>query len=154
MPNRREFLRNVAGASAGMLLLGRGVHTAAETSLQTGAAPKRREVLVGNHRVKTVDVHAHVSVPEATDLLKGTPLERRPANPPNNYDDKGIQAARLQQMDEEGIDVQALSINSYWYSAERDLASRLVNLQNEKLAAMCATRPDRFVAFACGIAVS
>src|SRR6266404_4061869 len=148
MPNRREFLRNVAGASAGMLLLGRGVNTAAETSLQAGAAPKRREVIVGNRRVKTVDVHAHVSVPEATDLLRGTPLERRPANPPNNYDDKGIQAARLQQMDEEGIDIQALSINSYWYSADRDLASRLVNLQNEKLAAMCATHPDRFVAFA------
>jgi len=51
-------------------------------------------------------------------------------------------------MDEEGIDVQALSINSFWYSADRDLASRLVNLQNEKLAAMCATHPDRFVAFA------
>jgi aminocarboxymuconate-semialdehyde decarboxylase len=51
-------------------------------------------------------------------------------------------------MDEEGIDIQALSINSYWYSADRDLASRLVNLQNEKLAAMCATHPDRFVAFA------
>jgi aminocarboxymuconate-semialdehyde decarboxylase len=148
MPNRREFLRNVAGASAGMLLLGRGVNTAAESSLQSGAAPKRREVIVGKRRVKTVDVHAHVSVPEATDLLRGTPLERRPANPPNNYDDKGIQAARLQQMDEEGIDIQALSINSYWYSADRDLASRLVNLQNEKLAAMCATHPDRFVAFA------
>src|SRR5712671_2223879 len=147
MPNRREFLRNVAGASAGMLLLGRGVNSAAETSLQA-AAPKRREVMVGKRRVKTVDVHAHVSVPEATDLLKGTPLERRPANPPNNYDDKGIQAARLQQMDEEGIDIQALSINSYWYSADRDLASRLVNLQNEKLAAMCATHSDRFVAFA------
>src|SRR5260221_10481106 len=51
-------------------------------------------------------------------------------------------------MDEEGIDIQALSINSFWYSADRDLASRLVNLQNEKLAAMCATHPDRFVAFA------
>src|ERR1700726_2422790 len=148
MPNRREFLRNVAGASAGMLFLGRGVNTAAEPSLRAGAAPKRREVMVGKHRVKTVDVPAHVTVPEATDLLKGTPLERRPGNPPNNYDDKGIQAARLQQMDEEGIDVQALSINSFWYSADRDLASRLVNLQNEKLAAMCATHPDRFVAFA------
>src|SRR3981081_2205901 len=148
MPNRREFLRNAAGASAGMLLLGGGVDSVAEQSLQTGAAPKRREVVVGKRRIKTVDVHAHVTVPEATDLLKGTPIERRAGNPPNNYDDKGIAAARLQRMDEEGIDIQALSINSFWYSADRDLASRLVNLQNEKLAAMCATHPDRFVAFA------
>src|SRR3979490_1424156 len=139
MPNRREFLRNAAGASAGMLLLGGGVDSVAELSLQTGAAPKRREVVVGKRRIKTVDVHSHVTVPEATDLLKGTPIERRPGNPPNNYDDKGIAAARLQRMDEEGIDIQALSINSFWYSADRDLASRLVNLQNEKLAAMCAT---------------
>lgn len=147
MPNRREFIRNAAGASAGMLFLGRGF-SAAERSTQAAVAAKRREVLVGQRRVKTVDLHAHVSVPEAADLLKGTPLERRPGNPPNLYDDRGITAARLQKMDEEGIDIQALSINSYWYSAGRDLASRLVNLQNEKLAAMCATRPDRFVAFA------
>jgi predicted TIM-barrel fold metal-dependent hydrolase len=148
MPNRREFLRNVAGVSAGMILLGRGAGSEVELSPQAGAAPKRREVVVGKRRIKTVDVHAHVSVPEATDLLKGTSLERRVGNPPNNYDDKGLAAARLQRMDEEGVDIQALSINSFWYSADRDLASRLVNLQNEKLAAMCATRPDRFVAFA------
>jgi predicted TIM-barrel fold metal-dependent hydrolase len=148
MPNRREFLRNVAGASAGILLLGQGVTRGSEPSSQAGTAIKRREVMVGKRRIKTVDVHAHVSVPEASDLLKGTPLERRVGNPPNNYDDKGLAPARLQRMDEEGIDIQALSINSFWYSAERDLASRLVNLQNEKLSAMCATHPDRFVAFA------
>jgi aminocarboxymuconate-semialdehyde decarboxylase len=148
MPNRREFLRNVAGASAGMLLLGRGVDSATQASPQAGLAPRRREVTVGNRRVKTVDVHAHVTVPEAADLLKGTPLEKRIGTLPGNYDDRGLTPARLQRMDEEGIDIQALSINSFWYSADRDLASRLVNLQNEKLAAMCATHPDRFVAFA------
>ena len=145
MATRREFLRNAVGASAGMLLLGRGVNSAAEQSAQDG---KRREVMVGKRRVKTVDVHAHVSVPEATELLKGTPLERRTGNLPGNFDASGLGAARLKRMDEEGIDVQALSINSFWYSADRELAGRLVNLQNEKLAAMCATHPDRFVAFA------
>src|SRR6266705_990198 len=69
-------------------------------------------------------------------------------NLPCNFDGSGLWAARLKKMDEEGIDVQALSINSFWYSADRELAGRLVNLQNEKLAAMCATHPDRFVAFA------
>ncbi len=33
--------------------------------------------MVGKRRVKTVDVHCHVSVPEATELLKGTKIERR-----------------------------------------------------------------------------
>ncbi len=148
MPNRREFLKNVAGASAGMFLLGRNGKSDVDALPPAAGAAKRREVMVGKRRVKTVDVHAHVSVPEVDDLIKGTSLDRRAGRIPSGYDDAGISAARLQMMDEEGIDVQALSINSFWYSVDRDLASRIVNLQNEKLAAMCAAHPDRFVAFA------
>src|ERR1051326_8218755 len=51
-------------------------------------------------------------------------------------------------MDEQGIDVEALSINPTWYSAERDVAERVVSIQNERLAEYCAINPDRFVAFA------
>jgi len=57
-------------------------------------------------------------------------------------------ADRLQSMDEQGIDVQAISINAFWYAAERDLARQIIQLQNEKLAELCATHPDRFVAYA------
>src|ERR1700730_12292488 len=103
MPNRREFLRNVAGASAGMLLLGSDVDSSAEPLPRAGAASKRREVMVGKRRGKTVDVHAHVTVPEVADLIKGTPLEKRTVNPLGNYDASGLAASRLQKMDEEGI---------------------------------------------------
>src|ERR1700730_1008349 len=48
----------------------------------------------------------------------------------------------------EGIDVEALSINPFWYRAERDAAAELIKIQNEKLAEFCAATPDRFVAFA------
>ena len=51
-------------------------------------------------------------------------------------------------MDAEGIDVEALSINPYWYRAERDAAAELIKIQNEKLAEFCAATPERFVAFA------
>ena len=51
-------------------------------------------------------------------------------------------------MDEQRIDVEALSINPFWYSAERELAHRIVQIQNEKLAELCAAHPDRLVAFA------
>jgi aminocarboxymuconate-semialdehyde decarboxylase len=57
-------------------------------------------------------------------------------------------AERLRAMDEQGIDVEALSINAYWYKAERDVAQKLIALQNEKLAEFCAAHPERFVAFA------
>src|SRR5262249_25777663 len=49
---------------------------------------------------------------------------------------------------EQGIDVEALSINPYWYTAGRDVAAELIRVQNEALAEICAREPDRFVAFA------
>jgi aminocarboxymuconate-semialdehyde decarboxylase len=63
--------------------------------------------------------------------------------------DVAVQGAdRLQTMDAQGIDIQALSINPYWYKADRDLARQIISIQNEKVAQACAARPDRFVAFA------
>ena len=57
-------------------------------------------------------------------------------------------AERLKRMDEQGIDLQALSVNPTWYGLERDLVAKVIELQNEKLAELCAQMPDRFVAFA------
>jgi aminocarboxymuconate-semialdehyde decarboxylase len=54
---------------------------------------------------------------------------------------------RLRVMDEQGIDVEALSINAFWYAADRDLAARLIDFQNQKLADMCARYRGRFVGF-------
>jgi aminocarboxymuconate-semialdehyde decarboxylase len=52
-------------------------------------------------------------------------------------------------MDEQGLDMQALSINGFWwYAADRELATRIVRAQNEGLAAWVARHPDRFVAMA------
>src|SRR6202166_2480677 len=51
-------------------------------------------------------------------------------------------------MDAMAIDMEILSINPFWYGKERDTAAAIVNLQNEKLAELCASRPDRFGAFA------
>jgi aminocarboxymuconate-semialdehyde decarboxylase len=112
---------------------------------QTSAAPatapaRRREVVVSGRRVKTVDVHAHCAVPEAMALV-GRALET-PALLMSNTAD------RIRAMDEQGIDVEALSINPYWYAADRDVARELIRIQNEKLAEVCAAQPDRFVAFA------
>jgi aminocarboxymuconate-semialdehyde decarboxylase len=101
---------------------------------------RRREVVVGGKRVKTVDIHAHCAVPAAMALM-GRTLETE-ALLMTNTD------ARLRAMDEQGIDVEALSINPYWYTADRDVAQKLIEIQNETLAQICAGEPDRFVAFA------
>lgn len=148
MPNRRDFLKSVAGASAGMIFVGCSICDARAarmaTPTQANEVAKRREVMVGKRRVKTVDVHCHVSVPGVEDLMKGTNVTRRPS--PYNSDDLTLE--RMQAMDKMGIDVQAVSINPFWYNADKDLAIRIVDFQNERMSAMCAAHPDRFVAFA------
>src|SRR5262245_13685222 len=106
---------------------------------ETATSARRREVVVSGRRVRTVDIHAHCAVPEAMALV-GKEIEPalRMAKP----------TERLRAMDEQGIDVEALSINPFWYTADRDVARKLIAVQNEKLAEICAAMPDRFVAFA------
>ena len=101
---------------------------------------RRREVVVSGKRVKTVDVHAHCAVPAAMALM-GRKLETETLLMTNTRE-------RLAAMDAQGIDVEALSINPYWYAADRDVAQELIRIQNETLAEICGAQPDRFVAFA------
>src|SRR5437016_7190733 len=55
---------------------------------------------------------------------------------------------RLKEMDAMAIDMEVLSINPFWYGKDRDTAAQIVKVQNEKLAELCAARPERFAAFA------
>jgi len=124
------------GASAGIAFVGCDASSAAPVQAQA----RRREVVVSGRRVKTVDVHAHCAIPEALALM-GRKIETQALLMSRAQD-------RLRAMDEQGIDVEALSINAYWYAADRDVARELIRIQNEKLAEACAAHPDRFVAFA------
>jgi aminocarboxymuconate-semialdehyde decarboxylase len=131
--------RKLTADEAGIVFTGCSVVDAAQA--QPGGG-RRRQVVVKGRRVKTIDVHAHCVIPEALALL-GLKLE----------DQRGpgigeVGLRRIREMDEQGIDVEALSINPQWYRAERDVVTEVVRIQNEKLAEFCATYPDRFVAFA------
>ena len=140
MSTRREFLQTT-GTLAGLVFVGCDLLAARPAHAQA----RRREVVVSGRRVKTVDVHAHCAVPEALALMN-----LKLAGPGLRTDlDMATQVlVRLQAMDEQGIDVEALSINPNWYKVDRDLAKQIIQIQNEKLAAACAANPDRFVAFA------
>ena len=79
------------------------------------------------------------------DVVKDTPLAKSAGGGGNQV----LGPQRLQIMDQQGVDVQALTINGYWwYAADRDLARRIVQVQNEGLAKWVAAHPDRFVALA------
>jgi aminocarboxymuconate-semialdehyde decarboxylase len=134
--DRRDFL---AGAMAGFVFTGCGLGHRAQAQGQPAQTQKRQPVVINGKRVRTVDIHAHCHIPEATALMGAK------EDPPSWV----IGPDRIKLMDEEGIDVAALSINpNFWDQAERDLAAQVVKLQNEKLAEICAKTPDRFVALA------
>ena len=142
MQTRRQFFNTMAGASAGVACVACGLRRPAAQSGQ------HREVTVGGSRIKTVDVHAHAAVAEVVDLVKGTQFERAARRQFEGRLGFPVGPERIADMDRDGIDVQALSINAVYYGADRDLARRIVDVQNEKLAAMCANYPDRFVGYA------
>src|SRR5688572_25633408 len=77
------------------------------------------------------------------EAVKGTPFEKQgDANP--------RLVERIAAMDKQGLDVQALSINGFWWyeAKDRGLARAICNAQNEGLAQWVKKYPDRFVAMA------
>jgi aminocarboxymuconate-semialdehyde decarboxylase len=139
MATRREFSKDAAGAAAGIVFTGCSATNAAQSQAQPGG--RRRQVVVAGRRVKTVDVHAHCVIPETLEMMGLKLADQRGPG----LGEVGLR--RIGEMDEQGIDVEAISINPFWYKAERDLATQLIKVQNEKLAELCGAHPDRFVAF-------
>jgi aminocarboxymuconate-semialdehyde decarboxylase len=158
MPTRRNFLKKVSGTAAGVFFTRcccaySYLHFAPglpQSTAESAANRKRREVLLNGQRVKVIDVHAHVRVPEAWDLVKDR-IERegragdvalaKPDGPANIHNDV---EKRLRDLDEMGIDLQAVSVNPFWYWADVDLSRKIIQIQNEKIAELCAAHPNRF----------
>src|SRR5262245_49654280 len=141
MATRRDFLQATAAAITGLVFTDCHLNIAPPVQAQS----RRREIVVNGRRVKTVDIHAHCAVPEALAVMNlklGGPSLRP------DLDMDGELAVRLQAMDAQGIDMEALSINPNWYGLDRDVAQKVIGLQNARLAEVCAKHPERFVAFA------
>jgi aminocarboxymuconate-semialdehyde decarboxylase len=116
-------------------------------------------------RPLTVDVHGHVFSPEAEAVAArdGSPgrAERPPREPAATRRVNRAQRARvrgkltsvperLADLDRMGIDVQVLSAAppQYHYGLPAEAGGRVARLINERIAAMVAARPDRFVGLA------
>jgi aminocarboxymuconate-semialdehyde decarboxylase len=134
--------RSRSAAKAPTAARGKALGKPTGQSREAQATGRRREVVVGGRRVKTIDVHAHCVIPEAYALLGLKVSEHRGPG----IDEVGPR--RIAEMDAQGIDMEALSINPAWYRADRDVATKVISVQNERLAEFCAKYPDRFVAFA------
>ena len=149
MPNRREFVTTIAGAAGAALAAGSTVMYAQRGRGRGGDAPAgptgpvtRRQVSIAGKRVRVIDVHCHCAIPEVADVVKGTPLENNGRAGGNQV----IGPQRIALMDQQGVDIQALTINGFWWweAKDRDLAKKIVQTQNEGLAKIKQANPDRF----------
>jgi aminocarboxymuconate-semialdehyde decarboxylase len=143
---RRDFL--AAAVSAGI-----GLYSCSWAQAQPPAAAagaKRGPTLIKGKRVKTIDMHAHLVVPEVWPLIEKYPQ----AETDIGAFLKSPMAARLTsveqrfaEMDRQGIDVQVISLHFQhqhdW--AERDLATAYVKLLNEKVAEQVDAHKDKLV---------
>jgi len=147
---RRQFIKQTVSV-AGLSFVGCGLGGMSGAMEQPNDG-QRRQVIVNGKRMLTVDIHCHsyvhdvwplIAESDEIDYLRPLLDNDRLKNKIdlNNVD------FRLQQMDQQGIDVQAVSLHvgQYHHWAERDLAAKIVNIQNEKIAELCARHPDRFV---------
>jgi predicted TIM-barrel fold metal-dependent hydrolase len=141
MTTRRNFLTGAAATA--IAFCGCGLLDAAHAQPK----PPRLPVKVGGKRVLTVDAHAHCYFHETIDLMGDDAGKVLPPvkGVPEHFI---VIEQRLREMDAMAIDMEILSINPFWYGKDRDTAAAIVKLQNEKLAELCASRPDRFGAFA------
>ena len=108
--SRRKFLEAI-GIAAGIL-----------AAKPTAWAQGRKEVWIAGKRIKTVDIHAHASIKDVEEVIRGTNLERRIGGP------RLLDPSRLAMMDEWGIDVSVISANQYWWDRtdDRSLAADVV----------------------------
>jgi predicted TIM-barrel fold metal-dependent hydrolase len=146
MTTRRNFLKaGTAAVATGIAFCGCGLPRSAHAQQPTR---QKLPVMVNGKRIKTIDVHAHCHFREAGALLgeEGLKIQLTPVNgAAETFIDVN---QRLAAMDAQAVDMEVLSINPFWYGRDRDLAAQIVKLQNEKLAEFCASKSDRFAAFA------
>jgi predicted TIM-barrel fold metal-dependent hydrolase len=137
---RRDVLK---AAASGLVFCSCALLDQAQAQQPAG---HRLPVTVKGKRIKTIDVHAHCLFHESLDLM-GDEAPRLLPQTKGAQEHFIVIEERLKGMDAMAIDMEVLSINPFWYRTERELAERIVRINNEKLAELCAARPERFAAF-------
>ncbi len=146
MTTRRGFLRGAGSvaAGAGLTFCSCGLLDAAHAQ----GAPRRLPVAIKGKRIRTVDAHTHCYFQKALDVM-GEEATKRILPPVKGVKEHFIVVEqRLKEMDNMGIDTEILSINPYWYTADRDKAQKVCEIHNESFAELIGQKPDRFGAFA------
>ena len=136
---RREFMQQTASV-AGLSFVGCGLGAISGCADEAHSSD-RRQVVVNGKQMRTIDIHCHSYVHDVWPLVEDhdelgylTSVTNIP--PLQNKLDINNVDFRLQQMDEQGIDIQAVSLHvgQYHHWADRDLATEIIAIQNSKIA--------------------
>jgi aminocarboxymuconate-semialdehyde decarboxylase len=172
MRNRREFMKTMAGVTAGALVMGRELANAQGRGAGGGGGAQGRGAGRGadgaaggaNNPGNPAAQAPKGPVPRRIVQVAGkrvrvvdvhahaTVSEVGPivAGTPyaRNAGGRAMGDERIWEMDRRGIDIQVLSINGYWWYEvkDRDLADKIVRAADQGLAAWVKQHPDRFVA--------
>jgi aminocarboxymuconate-semialdehyde decarboxylase len=130
-------------------------------------APRIEATTAAESRVRTIDVHTHLSVPAASALAKPFfRIENEPRQLHSSEESKRYNAdyrasdrqsgqfedpeVRIADMDLQGIDMQVLAVppTEYFYWLEPDIARSAHRLQHERLAEVVTCWPARFAGVA------
>ena len=115
-----------------------------------------------NNKHFTVDIHCHIHVPEADELVRQespeftgrTMVDSNPVTSKINADQHQTilpkltdPEVRLKDMDEQGVDVQAISTSPFHYNYffDAEFTRQTARLVNDRIAEVVAGHPDRFV---------
>jgi aminocarboxymuconate-semialdehyde decarboxylase len=132
--------RNTGGTSDSIVFHGCSATSNAPGAPQAGG--QRRQTVIKGKRVRTIDIHAHAIIPKSFALL-GNDIAKFQFP---DMDEMGPK--RIAAMDRQGIDIEVISVNPFWYDGARDLAAEVCKINNETLTEWCARHPDRFMGFA------
>jgi len=133
-------------------------------SRRSGRSPSGRKAPAALRRrsgAPVIDFHTHIIVPEVCDFVKknrppdateyqlvdnyirGAAAQRKRHPRPTNDEVE----ARLQDMDEFGIDMQVIfcHVAQYCYWADPEAGSRMARIGNDRLAEFVQKKPDRFI---------
>jgi aminocarboxymuconate-semialdehyde decarboxylase len=168
MGSRRQFLKNTAFSGLAFCSCGMLDYAAAQSRDLGGKDPgndptlnfnhplagtKRAPVMIDGKRVKVIDIHAHCFFQEAVALAgTGVYVNGAVKGGPQHYmslSDGQVIKQRLDSMDAMGVDMQVLSINTFWYQKDRELATEICRINNDNLAKIVSAYPTRFNAFGC-----
>jgi aminocarboxymuconate-semialdehyde decarboxylase len=147
MPTRRQFFGTASSLFGGLAFCSCGMLEHARAQGATGASTRRAPLIINGQAIKVIDTHSHCLFHESLALMGGNEAALIPPT-------KGAQEhfivveERLRSMAAQGVDMEVLSINPFWYRQERDVAGEICRINNENLASLCKAHPDRFAAFA------